>query len=96
MVLLTKDYPELHQKIQILLSEKPEILNTQSKTGCTALLLATMFYKCCSTKETIEILLDHGADINIANINGDLPIYIAAELYHDDLYKLLETYQDFQ
>lgn len=43
--------------------------------------------------DIVQLLLDHGADINATNANGDNALAIARESGNTDIVNLLETYQ---
>ena len=64
-IFMTKQYPEIHQKIIELLKTDPSLVNKQTKLGITPLMCAVRFYKEYTTKKIIKILLEHGADINL-------------------------------
>lgn len=60
-------------------------INHQSKDGTTPLLLAIAL-----EKDTIaHLLIEHGADVNIADHEGNAPIHIAAHLGKIDLVSVL-------
>jgi len=60
-------------------------INHQSKDGTTPLLLAIAL-----EKDTIaHLLIEHGADVNIADQEGNAPIHIAAHLGKIDLVSVL-------
>lgn len=64
-IFMTKQYPEIHQKIIELLKIDPSLINKQTKLGITPLICAVRFYKEHTTKKIIKILLEYGADINL-------------------------------
>ena len=67
LVLQTKKKPELENKIKIYLKKNPDQINKQNSSGHTALLLAAFNTNTVSTENTVRILIDAGADPNIAD-----------------------------
>lgn len=65
-VLLTKKYIFMEEYIDLYLTENPETVNCWNSLNFTALSLAVQNFNTSSTIETIEILLKHGADVNIS------------------------------
>lgn len=61
----TKQYPEMHIKIENILKNDPKSVNVQMSNGMTALMYAVRFYKIYTTKKIIKMLLDYGADISL-------------------------------
>lgn len=97
LCLLTNNYPELHSYIREYIKQHPEELNKQTSNGFTALILAVIYYKELelynlpsvikqkwSTRETIDILLEAGADIYLQEHHGANVFRIAC-LYGDAL-----------
>ena len=79
-VLLTKEYPELLTNIKELVennNNKPKgllstlfnidksLLNKQNDIGMTALMLAVLNVNTCSTIDTVQLLLNLGANVNL-------------------------------
>ena len=63
-VMKTKKYPFLNEYIDEYLKLFPKEIDIISHNGATALILACANFKTSSTKETIEILLKHKANVN--------------------------------
>lgn len=62
-----------------------ENINHQSKDGTTPLLLAIALEK----DEIAHLLIEHGADVNLADYEGNAPIHIASHLGKMDLVSAL-------
>lgn len=69
-VLHTKDYPELNEYIDLYLTLHKNIINFQNDIGCTALMIASMYSTIYSSMQTVQILLKHGADLNLIDNIG--------------------------
>ncbi len=72
-VLLTKKHPFLEKKIKSYLKKHPEEINKQNEEGHTALMLASFNTNVCSTENTVKILIDGGADLNLQDKFGQSP-----------------------
>nr|QBK88696.1 MAG: ankyrin repeat protein [Mimivirus LCMiAC01] len=79
-VFLTRKYPELIPKIKQLIETNRDIINKQTDDGMTALMFAAAESKLTSTDETVQILLNGGADVDIQNKYGWNALMIAS--YH--------------
>lgn len=64
-IFFTKQYPEIHIKIENILKNDPKGINFQMSNGMTALMYAVRFYKIYTTKKVIKMLLDYGADTSL-------------------------------
>jgi hypothetical protein len=78
------------KKIQAILGENPELLDTPDKSGFTPLHWAVIFGK----KDTIEYLIGKGADIKGHNkaLRGWTPLQAALFAYNNDVADLLVAY----
>ncbi len=68
-VLQTKKKPEFEKIIKNYLKKHPDQIDLQNERGHTALLLASFNTNTVSTENTVKILIDAGADINIIDKN---------------------------
>lgn len=63
-VMNTNECPFLNTYIDTYLNLYPDEINVRNEKGYTALMLASPNTNTCSTYETVEILLKHGANVN--------------------------------
>ena len=80
-VLQTRCYPILNQYIDLYLETYPSEIDYQNKSGYTALMIASSFSNLHSTDETVDILLKHGADLNIQSKTFGYTALILAGMY---------------
>jgi ankyrin repeat protein len=66
------------EKLAQLLQKNPEAVNALSEEGYTALMMAVIWGQKNQT-EVMGLLLDKGADINLANASGKTALHMAAE-----------------
>ena len=66
-VMKTREYPILNEYINLYLKQNPDKIDKKNKKGWSALMLASRYSKTDSSEETVEILLKHGANINLRN-----------------------------
>lgn len=79
-VMKTCKYPSLNDYIDEYLYLYPEEINKVNHLGWTALMLASRNSKIYSSEKTVQILLKHGANINITTkIGGFTALSLAAE-----------------
>ena len=76
-VMKTSKYPFLNQYIDIYLSLNPQVIDEQNKEGWTALMLSARNSKTDSSEETVKIILEHGAKVNIQEKNGSTALMMA-------------------
>lgn len=69
----------LEEYINLYLDEHPEELNYKNARGMTALMLAALHSDTISTNNTVEILLKHGANVDIQDNNGKTALMHAAK-----------------
>ncbi|UJR37936.1 hypothetical protein I4U23_030621 [Adineta vaga] len=75
----------------ILIDARAEI-NTKDHSGNTPLHLAAHGYG--EQIPVLELLLQHGADVNAINDDGYTPAVLARRMEHDASYRLLESHTD--
>ena len=76
-VLLTNQYPFINNYIQKYLNLYPDIIDYQNSIGYTALMIACLNCKTLSSVETIKILLDNSASLNIKDNNGNTALILS-------------------
>ncbi len=69
-VMQTRDYPVILLEIKKLIESDPLILNKINTKGWTALMLSCRNSGTCSTEDTVQLLIDAKADLNIKHNNG--------------------------
>lgn len=67
-VMITKEYPELHDNIRKLILDNPNTVNELGACGISALLLASRNSNIFSTNLTVKLLIDSGANINMQSV----------------------------
>lgn len=80
-VLMTKKFPQIIDEIKKILACENALteLDKQNKGGWTALMLASANSKTKSTEETVKLLIDAGAKLNIQSINGHTALSLAVK-----------------
>ena len=78
MVLLTKRFPDLVDNIKSYLVSLPEELNKQNEYGWTALMLACRHSNTVSSEETVRILIDANANVDVQNSDGWTALIISS------------------
>lgn len=78
LVLLTKKNNEAIPLIRKLLNENPNTINQINSQGWTALMLAATNSGTCSTENTVQILIDAGAELNLQISTGWTALILAA------------------
>ena len=73
---------------QALLERSRQSINKRTLDGNTPLLYAV--YK--GHRECVSILLEHGADMTIANAMGYTPLHLATVLGHTEVEKIINEY----
>ena len=75
------------RKFESLINENLDVLNHQSEEFGSASLL----YACAvlALPQAVKMLLDKQADINIQNVEGATPLYMACQEGHKDIVKML-------
>jgi len=69
-VMLTKEHPELHDKIKEYIRDRPKEINKQNNDGWTALMMACGYSNGDSTENTVKMLIEAKANIDLHNNNG--------------------------
>lgn len=96
LVLLTQQYPHLVDFIDNYINLNKSELNKTDSKGYTPLMIASINVKHRSSIKTVEILLKHGADVNLKNYFGETALHLACSytyLYSDiQVIKLLLQY----
>lgn len=69
-VLKTNKYPYLIKSIEQYIKLYPECINLQDRMGNTMLILSIINVTKGSSKETVKMLLENGANVNIQNNSG--------------------------
>ena len=75
----------------VILDKTALELNAQGTTGNTLLMWAAYFGKI----DTVNGLIQRGADVNLVNNDGDTAISLAAKKGHRDVVALLRKYRGF-
>lgn len=83
-VLMTKEHPELHDKIKSYVNENKQELDKQNEKGWTALMLACYNKQTMSTIETVKILIDAGCNLNLQNQLGETALMLIVTKSFDD------------
>jgi len=78
-VMMTHHNPGMNNIVKILINLYPNSLNHKSSNGHTPLMLACKYANKFSSFETVRLLVEAGADIDIRNKAGYSAIMIAAE-----------------
>ena len=68
--LLTRRNNILHKRISDIVKNDPKLLNKTNALGWSALMMAARKSRADSTFETVKILIDAGADLDIQSSNG--------------------------
>ena len=89
LVLLTKKNKEAFFLIGNLLNENPATINQQNNEGWTALMLAVRNSNTCSTENTVEILINMGADLNLQDNNGATALGHSQIIKENNIFKML-------
>lgn len=76
LVLLTKEHPDLLPTIEDYIKHHPKELEKLNGAGWTPLMLAVANTQSCSSLETVELLLNCGANVNHTG-NKKTPLMIA-------------------
>ncbi len=76
--MLTKKHPILEKKIKNYLKKHPEEINKQNDIGWTALMMACYASNICSTENTVKILIDAGANLDLQKKNGWTALMLAS------------------
>lgn len=82
--LLVKAYPQIYDKIKELISNNANEINSQTDNGCTALMIAVRHSGKHSTEETVKLLIESGANLDLHNNNGWTALMLAAESSNTD------------
>ena len=77
-VMNTRTYPILNEYINLYLKQNPNKIDKKDKYGYTALMFAARTSKIYSTEETVKILLENGANVNIQNNEGCTALILAS------------------
>lgn len=86
-MLMTASHEGYHQLVEILLENgASKGINMQDRCGWTALMFAA--FTGLST-EVVQLLLQHGADVNLPNKNGRTALFMASEKGYVDIVKVL-------
>ena len=70
IVVKTRKYPILNEYIKFYLKDNPNEVDKMNDIGSTALIIAARKSKNDSSEETVKILLEHGANVNLQEDNG--------------------------
>ena len=65
LVLLTKMHKKAISLIEELLSANPDTIDQRNNKGLTALMIAVCNVDTCSTENTVKLLIDMGANVNL-------------------------------
>lgn len=79
-VLLTKERPELLDRIRDYVTRHPDQLNKKNKKGWTPLMIAVANTNVSSSLETVKLLLELGANVNRQSSTSLSPLVIACYL----------------
>ena len=77
-VMKTREYPILNEYINLYIKQNPNEIDKKNEEGWTALMLASRNSKINSSEETVKILLEHGANVNIQNNFGVTALMFAS------------------
>ena len=83
-VMKTGKYPFLNQYIDIYLSLNSQVINEQNEYGWTALMLSARNSRKDSSEETVKLLLEYGANVDIKDIEGWTALMMAARYSKTD------------
>lgn len=76
-------------RVDSLLEKQPKLLQSRFEDQNTALHIAIA----AGDKEMVLVLLDHDADVNAQNNNGDTPIHVAIINDYPDLVRIILAYK---
>lgn len=95
-VLRTLYFPILEEYIELYVEEHPEEVHYQNRNGLTALHLAVCNINSSSSIKSVQILLDHGADIQVTDINNFsvLKYVLLTNAYNPARKMILEKLED--
>lgn len=74
-------------RVKTILARKLELVNAKDKEGLAPLHWAVAFRR--RNKNTVELLLSKGADVNVKGPSGDTPLYIAVAVHEKNVVELL-------
>ena len=80
LVINTNEYPELNQ----LIGNFKDSINDKNEIGFTALMLAAVNCHDRSSIETVKVLLEHGADVNLVDNEGWSALMMAVRYSNTD------------
>ena len=83
-VMKTGKYPFLNQYIDIYLSLNPQVIDEQNEEGWTALMLSARNSRTDSSEETVKLLLEYGANVDIQEKDGWTALIMAARYSRTD------------
>ena len=78
-VLLIRKYPKLRNGIKQLIKFNKMIINIRATNGYTALMIAVENARKYSTRKTVQMLINGGADINIQDNYGETALMLASK-----------------
>ena len=76
LVLMTKEFPEIYHYLIQNINQFKDQINQRNAEGCTALMLTPYNYK-ETTAETIQLLVKHGAYLDILDRDGNTVLMYA-------------------
>jgi len=77
-VMLTKEHPELHDKIKEYIRDRPKEINKQNEKGLTALMMASRYSNGDSTENTVKMLIEAEANVDLQNNDGWTALMLAS------------------
>jgi len=83
-VMLTKEHPELHDKIKEYIRDHPKEINKQNEKGLTALMMASRNSKTESTENTVKMLIEAKANVDLQEKDGWTALMMASRYSNGD------------
>lgn len=77
-VILTFKFEFLEEYIDLYLTKNPEVIDYKNVKGWTALMIASRNSNYTSTEKTVQILLDHNANVNLQSNDGQTALMYAS------------------
>ncbi len=89
LVLLTKKKKKAIYLIRKILNKNPNTIDKKNDKGWTALMLAVRNSNTCSTENTVKILIDAGADLNLQSNIGATALGHSENHCENNIFKML-------